>query len=534
MTISKSLFSVSLAASLLLSPALFAGESEREAGLDMTMDQAVAQAQQDNQDETPEARQARQAEQAGQAGPAQDPLDPTPARTRAMQVGGSSDEVSSGTRFNPAISLILDGVYYNEFSGHVEEPGGFDDGHSHDHGHGHGGHGMQEGFQMREVEFVFSSTVDPYFDAFVMFVFENGDIDLEEAFITTRALPAGLQLKAGQFLSDVGYINKQHPHDWAFVDRPWMNEFLFSDHGLMETGMQLTWMPETRSYTRFGVELLNGDSSGIAPYLGNDNHEMVTVLPAYVVDEDIGPDDPGANAPVRNRWRADNGFEDDTGPRLATAFAKWAPDLGYDHALQLGAFAGQASSYQRDEAHSSGRYETWDGESSFWGVDAVYKHDGGGIMGHRNFTLQFEYAMREIDALYMSRQFTDFGELEPTNRGGTPDITDQRWRQDGFYLQGVYGFAPRWNAGLRVDGLGLTNDAYADQSAGRGLPTEFDASWRYAAQLTYMPTEFSRLRAQVNYNDVGDESAHQGHHHDSWEFMLQYNISIGVHGAHAF
>ncbi|MCP1727684.1 hypothetical protein J2T60_001684 [Natronospira proteinivora] len=525
MTMRKSTASLWLFAAILASPVTAAETAAEEEGAGLMMDEVVAQAE----DETPEARQAREGQQAG---PARDPLDPTPARTRAMQLGGTG-EVSSGTLFNPAISVILDGVYYNEFSGHVDEPGGFDGGHS--HGHGHGGHGFQDGFQMREVEFAFSSTVDPYFDAFVMFVFENGDIDLEEAYITTRSLPAGLQMKAGKFLSDVGYINKQHPHDWAFVDRPWMNEFLFGDHGLMETGVQMTWMPETQTYTRFGVELLNGESSGIAPYVGNDNHEMVTVLPTHVVDPDIGPDDPGANAPVRNRWRADNSFEDDTGPRLATAFAKWAPDLGYDHALQLGAFGGVSSSYQRDEAHSSGRYETWDGDSSFWGVDAVYKYDGGGVMGHRNFTLQFEYTMREIDALYMSRQFTDFGDLDPTTRNPDGDVVDQRWKQDGFYLQGVYGFAPRWNFGMRVDGLGLTNDAYADHSSGRGLPTEFDTSWRYSTQLTYAPTEFSRLRAQVNYNDIGEESGHHhGHDHDSWEFMLQYNISIGVHGAHAF
>ncbi|MDQ2069951.1 TonB-dependent receptor [Natronospira bacteriovora] len=483
----------------------------------LRMDDVIAQA------ETPEAQQRRQ------SGPARDPLDPAPARTRAMQLGGGDQAVTSGTQFNPAISVILDGIYYNEFSGHVESPGGFDAGHGHGHGHdhGHGGHGFQDGFQMRDVEFAFSATVDPYFDAFVMFTFENGSVDLEEAFISTRALPAGLQLKAGRFLSDIGYINKQHPHDWAFVDRPWMNEYLFGDHGLLETGVQMSWMPATRSYTRFGVELLNGESSGVAPYIGSGNHEMVTVLPNDPENDDFSPN--------RNRWRASNGFDDVTGPRLATAFAKWAPDLGYDHALQLGAFAGWSEAYQRDEAHSSGRYETWDGDASFWGVDAVYKRDGGGTMGHRNFTLQFEYAMREIDALYMSRQFTDFSTLEPTTRNPDGDVVNQRWKQDGFYLQGTYGFAPRWNWGLRVEGMGLTNDAYADHSEGRGLPTPFESSWRYSTQLTYAPTEFSRIRAQLNYLDVGDEAGHHDHeHHDAWEFMLQYNISIGVHGAHTF
>lgn len=505
----SALAAFTLTGGLVASP-LLAEESEDRA----RSAEVVAQA------ETPESTRDRQ------AGPARDPLDPVPARTRAMQLGGGDQRVGAGTRFNPAMSVILDGLYYNELSGHVDELGGFDAGH--DHGHGHGDdHGLRSGFQMREVEFALSGTVDPYFDAFVMFAFENGEVDLEEAYITSRNLPAGLQLKAGHFLSDIGYINKQHTHDWTFVDRPWMNELLFGDHGLQETGIQMSWMPATRSYTRFGVELLNGNSSGVAPYIGSGDHEIVTVLPGDPENGDFSPD--------RNRWRADTGFDDVSGPRLATIFAKWAPNLGYDHALQLGAFAGQSRAYQRDEAHSSGRYETWDGDASFWGVDAVYKRDGDGVLGHRNFLLQFEYATREIDATYMSRQFSDFSTLELTTRGGTPDTTEQRWKQDGFYLQAVYGIAPRWNWGVRVDGMGLTNNAYADHSDGRGLPTEFETSWRYSTQLTYAPTEFSRFRAQINNVEMGGEHGHDDHdHHDAWELMLQYNISFGVHGAHAF
>jgi len=495
--------------------------SQDDEGLELRMDDVVAQAE-----TTPEA------EQATQAGPARDPLDPQPARMRAAQLGGDQ-EVSSGTAFNPAISVILDAVYYNEFSGHVEDPPGFDG--AHDHGHGGHGHGLEPGFQIREAEMAFSGTVDPYFDMFVMAAFFESGVELEEAYVTSRALPAGLQLKAGRFLSDVGYINKQHIHDWDFVDAPWAIENLFGEEGLRENGIQLTWMPATRSYMRFGLELLNGESEGVANYVGDGRHEMVTVLPAHVNDPDLDPGDPGADAPDRNRWRADKNLHETSSPRLMTAFAKWAPDIGYDHALQLGVFGGVANTYQREETHSSGRLETWDGDSQFYGFDAVYKYTGQGIHGHRNFQLQAEYIRRELDLEYQSRQFTDFGTLEPTTRAPGGDVVDQNWVQDGFYMQGIYGFAPRWNVGLRFDALGLTNDAYADSSDGRGLATEYETSYRYALQTTYAPTEFSRFRAQLNYNDYGHEHGHSGHDHDgAWEFMLQYNISLGVHGAHAF
>ena len=33
-----------------------------------------------------------------------------------------------------------------------------------------------------------------------------------------------------------------------------------------------------------------------------------------------------------------------------------------------------------------------------------------------------------------------------------------QFTEDGFYLQGLYGIAPRWQVGLRYDKVGLTNE----------------------------------------------------------------------------
>ncbi len=465
-------------------------------------------------------QQAPAAGQPAGTGPQTDPLDPVPARQRGLQLGGDAP-VTSGTAFNPAISVILDATYA-KFSGEVDEPAGFDFGHG-GHGHGGHGHGIGEGLSLREAEITFTGTVDPYFDMIVMAAVSESSIELEEAFITTRALPAGLQVKAGKFLSDVGYINRQHLHDWFFVDQPWMRELMFGEEGLSEVGVQLSWLAPFESYTRFGVEVLEGRSEGIAAYLGNSDHQIVTVLPD------------GDNAPVRNRWRADKGFSETTGPRLFTGFVKWAPDLGFDHAMQLGAFGGHSRAWQNEEAHSSGRLETWDGDGSFGGFDVVYKYGSGGLMGHGNFVFQAEYVYRELDVEYQSRQFTDFSTLALTGPVLDPDQRDQKWIQDAMYAQAVYGFAPRWNAGLRVDAAGLTtNRAYdtgTDGQGRRGMRHDEDTSWRYSTQMTYAPTEFSRLRAQVSYVDIDDH----GHSHGGvWQLMLQFNMSLGVHGAHAF
>ena len=439
-------------------------------------------------------------------GPQRDPLDPTNLRQTVRPIGG---QVTSGTAFNPAFSVIVDGAYYSdnvhgEAVEIVEEADGFAMGDGHDHGGDDDGHGgLERGFNLREVEFAFSATVDPYFDAFVMFVFDGDEIELEEAFVTTRALPAGLQAKFGKFLSDVGYINKQHPHSWDFFDRPLVNELLFSDHGLLETGAQLTWLAPTDQYLRFGVELLQGETGGVANYLGEE-------------------------AAINGTERI---LEDAAGPRLFTGFAKFAPDLGFDHAMQVGVSYGYAGTFQNSVEHST-RYEDHEGSASFWGVDGVYKYTPAGSVGGKGaIKLQGEYFYRKRDIdrrdVYFACHPAGIDCSDPAAEWQIGDVRNEQSfseKQDGFYLQALYGLAPRWNTGLRIDQVGLTN------STGRGSGEDWDDSKRYSAVLNFMPTEFSRLRLQYSRGDIAVDGAREKFN----QVFLQFQMSLGVHGAHTF
>ncbi len=58
---------------------------------------------------------------------------------------------------------------------------------------------------------------------------------------------------------------------------------------------------------------------------------------------------------------------------------------------------------------------------------------------------------------------------------------------------------------------------------------------RYSAMIEYNPTEFSRIRLQINhdrskYLQTSDRLSYKPY----TEFILQLNISIGAHGAHSF
>ena len=96
---------------------------------------------------------------------------------------------------------------------------------------------------------------------------------------------------------------------------------------------------------------------------------------------------------------------------------------------------------------------------------------------------------------------------------------------DGIYVQGIYGFRPRWQFGLRYDALGLTNQVTGD------IRESLDASDRWTAALTWTPTECSRLRMQYSYNDILTAAGTAETFNTVW---LQFLMSLGTHGAHRF
>lgn len=406
--------------------------------------------------------------------------------------------VTSGNQFNPQISVILDGNYFqdnvdgetSELLGEAFQAGaghghGEEDGHGHaDEGHSHGA--AEPGFNFSEAELWFGGTVDPYFDlSSTLAVDSDGEVELEEAYFQTRALPAGFKLKAGKFFSDIGYINRQHPHEWDFTDQNLVHLNLFG-FNLADTGAQLTWLPPLPVYTLLGVELLQGEQERFG---------------ALVEDEEE---------------REELALADElAGPRLFTGFAKISPDLGFNHALQLGGFiahARQSQAIGEIEEEEAG----FEGESTLFGADLVYKYDAPGAYGSGDFLLQSEYLRRRND--FSVSAF----EADPSLVGGSRDFTT-----DGLYVQARYGFWPRWQFGARYDALGLTNKA-----EGTGGDESFDRSERWTLALTYRPTEFSMFRLQGATADIvtGEDGASE----DFEYVFLQYILTLGAHGAHKF
>jgi hypothetical protein len=104
---------------------------------------------------------------------------------------------------------------------------------------------------------------------------------------------------------------------------------------------------------------------------------------------------------------------------------------------------------------------------------------------------------------------------------GLPDAT---LRDQGYYTQLLWGFQPRWVAGLRYE------RAEGNDPNGNAAADPFrDDRTRVSSNLTFFPTEFSKIRLQYNRDraeHLPDRTA------DS--LWLQFEIGIGGHSAHKF
>ena len=90
----------------------------------------------------------------------------------------------------------------------------------------------------------------------------------------------------------------------------------------------------------------------------------------------------------------------------------------------------------------------------------------------------------------------------------------------GVYSQLLYGFRPRWVAGLRGD--------WVSGDRGTFSPDENRADrFRISPDLTFYPTEFSKLRLQYNY----DHGQLRGDDSSVW---MQVEFLLGSHAAHKF
>jgi len=400
--------------------------------------------------------------------------------------------VKSSSGFTPEISLIMDASYTHQswddegHSDHVGIPGFFHGGGDAHDGHGHSLVGGEEGFSLNYAELVIGASVDSYFDLKGVFHLTQDEFEVEEAFVTTRALPNNLQLKLGKFKSDFGYLNNKHRHNYNFYETPLAYDVFFGDHGLNEQGVQLQYVLPVDTYIMVGVEALKGENERSFGHEGFAPHEAAVDF---------------------------SGVEESTFPSLWLGYVKTSFEVG-GGTLLTGISAAQGDARMNhledeEEPHALG------GETTLYGADVTYKYY---FAADHALSFQSEYIYREIDG-------TEYVQNGTEDDWDAQEIIKQE--QEAFYTELIYQYDRNWRTGVRYSSI-TQNDITIDAIA-QNEPDDMSVT---SVMLEYNPSEFSRIRLQYNHNSaLYDED---GDKNNKDEIVLQFNYAIGAHGAHAF
>lgn len=197
---------------------------------------------------------------------AQNPVDSTAADSALLkqieaQMQANNQPAPTQTRsslsFNPDIGLIGDfqGSYISK------GPKNFD-------------------AYLNEAELSLQSVIDPYIrgDFFISFGKDpetnKYGVNVEEGYLTTLSLPAGLQLKAGKFKEAVGRINPVHAHALPFIDLPnaYVNYF---GEGLNDEGLSLSWLMPTKAFYQELIFQTTAGFTDSAAFTRSNNNRLI-------------------------------------------------------------------------------------------------------------------------------------------------------------------------------------------------------------------------------------------------------------------
>lgn len=370
---------------------------------------------------------------------AADPLDvelPTPAAPRE----------SAPQSMNPDISAITD-LAFAYFSDDPDLRGGHDP--------------VNQGFNLQGVEVALQAAVDPYFRFDSYIVFSLYGVEVEEAYGTSLNLPANLQLRAGNYLTNFGRTNPTHLHVWDFTTQPLVLGKFFGGEGLRGLGVELNQMLPLPWFAEWSVSVQNigGAATGRSWLGGPGDVDRLTDL--------------GVTPRLEQYW-----------------------DLTRDLSMLLG-FSGTFG------PNDTGRGNRTD----VYGADLLLHYNPPGLGGHQQIGVQNEFMLRR-------RQVPEGGN---TTEGGV--LQDFGGYSELYYSPNLF-----WRFAGRYEFVSGVENDYLD-------PEWDDNRHRVAANITYYPSHFSRIRLEhgvdyMPYRDELDPLVHMT--------MVQLELVIGAHGAHQF
>lgn len=391
------------------------------------------------------------------------------------------------------LSLIVDASYVSrskkdEELAHLELPGvahGLFAPHNHN-GSAHPTYNAQNGFNLNYAEMGIRSPINDHIEAEALLHFSETGVDIEEAYFTAHDLPYRLALKGGKFLSDFGYLNNQHHHEWNFSDMPLVYEAFLGNHAIDEIGVQLQWRVPTDTYLMAGVEALQGK-----------NESMF------------------GNTAVNN---PSEGFEEEVlagsaaQPSLLIGYIKTSADINDDTAIEAG--VSWAHGQSRINHFNDETPYAFSGTSDLYGIDFTLKHR---FNHDASLVWQSEWLYRDMEGINFS---------DPDKDLTTNNIISQsiHKKQAGYYTQLIYAPSETWHIGGRYDSIYQNRLIGIDQYT----PENMD---QYSAMLQYNASENLRYRLQYTHSNAFFDEALIRQNIDSLIFSI--NLILGSHSEHS-
>src|SRR5438046_2990633 len=340
---------------------------------------------------------------------------------------------------------------------------------------------QQRGFNARNIELAFDGAVDPYFEGFANIVFKldndnETDVEVEEAFMQTTSLPFNLQLKAGQFFAAFGRLSPTHPHTWDFADTPLVNGLFLGLDGLRGVGAQTSWTLPLPWYSQLIFASQNGRGSTGFSFRNPGDDGMF--FDRITTDREV------------------RGLQDFV----------WIPR--FENSVNLSetqtVLAGVSGAFGSNETGANSR-------TQIYGADLLYKWKSARAEGGFPFVKwQTEFMYRRFEAGHGANDSFPVAE------------TFHDW---GLYSQVLWGFKKGWVAGIRGDYVHMPDSECTDD-------LDRQSRSRISANLTWYPTEFSKLRLQYNHDFLQENFFLSARQVES--VFLQWEFILGAHGAHKF
>jgi len=340
---------------------------------------------------------------------------------------------------------------------------------------------QQRGFNARNAEIAIDGAVDPYFEGFANIVLklDNNNatqIELEEAFLQTTSLPYGLQVKGGQFFDAFGRINPTHPHTWEFADSPLVNGRLLGPDGLRGVGAQIAWTVPVPWYSQVIFAVQNG--RGGTAYSFRNPGDGGLFYSRMTIDREASA--------LRDLVFV---------PRVENSF-----NLSDTQTVLVGASGAFGSNDTGPNTHTQ-----------IYGADLLYKWKSPRAEGG------FPFVKWQTEAMY--RRFEAGRGLDDAFP------VAETFRDWGMYSQVLWGFKKGWVAGVRGDYLHMAPSLFTDDDMRQTRS-------RISVNLTWYPTEFSKLRLQYNHDFLEENAFLASRDVDS--VFFQFEFILGAHGAHKF